>query len=112
MTNPAWEAAHRGFHRALLSACDAAPLLAFCDRLREEAERYRALANAVAWPGHDVTAEHAVIAEAALDRDAERAAALLADHLGATGEFVRLALERRAAATAPRRRLPARLAAE
>jgi GntR family transcriptional regulator, carbon starvation induced regulator len=103
VTNPAWEAAHRVFHQALLAACDAAPLLAFCDRLREEAERYRAIANAIAWPGRDVAAEHAIIAEAALDRDADRAAALLADHLGATGDFVRLALERRAATPTPRR---------
>jgi DNA-binding GntR family transcriptional regulator len=96
VTNPAWEAAHRAFHHALLAACDAPPLLAFCDRLREEADRYRALANAVAYPGRDVAAEHAAIAEAALDRDADRAAALLAAHLGGTGEFVRLALEQRA----------------
>jgi len=94
--NPAWEAAHRAFHHALVSACEAAPLLAFCDRLREEADRYRSLANAVAWPGRDVAAEHTAIAEAALDRDAERASRLLADHLAATGDFLRMALERRA----------------
>lgn len=96
LANPAWEGAHRAFHHALISACGAAPLLAFCDRLREEADRYRSLANAIAWPGRDVAAEHAAIAEAALDRDADRAASLLADHLAATGEFVRVALERRA----------------
>lgn len=112
VTNPAWEAAHRGFHQALLAACAAPPLLAFCERLRDEAERYRAQANAVAWPGRDVAAEHAAIAEAALDRDADRAAVLLAEHLNATGEFVRRALERRAATPAARRRPTARLAAE
>jgi GntR family carbon starvation induced transcriptional regulator len=95
VTNPAWEAAHRAFHRALIAACDASPLLAFCERLREEADRYRTLANAIAYPGRDVAAEHAAIAEAALDRDADRAAALLAQHLAATGNFVRVALERR-----------------
>ncbi|CAH0282420.1 GntR family transcriptional regulator [Roseomonas sp. CECT 9278] len=104
VTNPAWEAAHRRFHQALVSACAATPLMAFCERLRDEAERYRAQANAVAWPGRDVAAEHAAIAEAALDRDADRAVALLAQHLDATGEFVRLALERQAAAPPPRRR--------
>jgi GntR family transcriptional regulator, carbon starvation induced regulator len=95
--NPAWEVAHRTFHAVLLSACEAPPLLAFCQRLREEADRYRALANAVAYPGRDVAVEHAAIAKAALNRDAEGAATLLAQHLGSTGEFVRLALERRAA---------------
>lgn len=104
VTNPAWESAHRAFHHALISACEAPPLLAFCDRLREEADRYRALANAVAYPGRDVAAEHAAIAAAALDRDADRAAALLAAHLGATGEFVRLALEKRQAGTPATRR--------
>lgn len=105
--NPAWEEAHRAFHRALIAACDAPPLLAFCDRLREEAERYRAIANAVAWPGRDVAAEHAAIAEAALDRDAPRATALLARHLGATGEFVGVALRAKAAPGRARRRATA-----
>lgn len=104
VTNPAWEAAHRAFHHALIAACDAPPLLAFCDRLREEADRYRALANAVAYPGRDVAAEHAAIAEAALDRDADRAAALLSAHLSSTGEFVRVALEQRAGEAARRGR--------
>jgi DNA-binding GntR family transcriptional regulator len=94
-SNPDWEAAHRAFHRALIAACDAAPLLAFCERLREEADRYRTLANAVAYPARDVATEHAAIAEAALDRDSERAATLLARHLASTGDFVRIALERR-----------------
>jgi DNA-binding GntR family transcriptional regulator len=113
VANPAWEAAHRAFHHALIAACDAAPLLGFCDRLREEADRYRALASAVAYPGRDVAKEHAAIAEATLDRDADRAGALLADHLASTGEFVRLALERRQAETARRtRRRPAEAAAD
>src|SRR5690606_11850219 len=71
-TNPEWEAYHRVFHHALLSACGAAPLLAFCERLRESADRYRALANSVAYPGRDVAAEHAAISRATLDRDADR----------------------------------------
>ncbi|MGG5820236.1 GntR family transcriptional regulator [Falsiroseomonas sp. HW251] len=104
VSNPDWEVAHRAFHRALIAACDAPPLLAFCERLREEADRYRALANAVAYPGRDVGAEHAAIAEAALDRDADRAATLLSQHLGATGDFVRVALEGRQTSKARVRR--------
>ncbi|MBU8541200.1 GntR family transcriptional regulator [Falsiroseomonas tokyonensis] len=107
VSNPAWESAHRAFHHALIAACEAPPLLAFCDRLREEADRYRALANAVAYPGRDVAAEHAAIAEAALDRDADRAAALLSEHLAATGEFVRVALEKRHASQRGGRRAEA-----
>jgi DNA-binding GntR family transcriptional regulator len=104
VTNPDWEAAHRAFHHALIAACAAAPLLEFCERLREQADRYRKLANAVAYPKRDVGAEHAAIAEAALDRKADHAAVLLAAHLQATGDFVRVALERRCLAPRPRAR--------
>ncbi|MDJ0386991.1 FCD domain-containing protein [Roseomonas sp. E05] len=88
VANPEWEACHLRFHQALLAACGAPPLLAFCDRLREEARRYRALSNTLAYPGRDVAAEHAAIARATLDRDAEKAAALLAQHYERTGAFV------------------------
>ncbi len=110
LANPAWEEAHRAFHHALIAACDATPLVAFCGRLREEADRYRALANAAAYPRRDVAMEHAAIAEAALDRDPDRAAALLADHLAATGAFIGVALERRLQSA--RRRPPLDTAAE
>lgn len=90
--NPEWEAAHIAFHRALIAASDAPPLLAFCERLREEADRYRALAGSIAFPLRDVAAEHAAVAAAALDRDAPRAAELLARHLATTGDFVQRAL--------------------
>ena len=90
--NPEWEAAHIAFHRALIAACDAPPLLGFCERLREEADRYRVLAGAIAYPTRDVGAEHAAIAAAALDRDAARAAELLAQHLATTGNFVQRGL--------------------
>lgn len=92
MRNPDWEAAHIAFHRALIAACGAPPLLAFCERLREEADRYRALAGAVAFHKRDVAGEHAAIAAAALDRDADRAANLLAQHLTTTGDFVQRAM--------------------
>jgi DNA-binding GntR family transcriptional regulator len=92
MRNPDWEAAHIAFHRALIAACGAPPLLAFCERLREEADRYRALAGAVAFHKRDVAGEHAAITAAALDRDADRAADLLAQHLTTTGDFVQRAM--------------------
>ena len=93
--NPDWEFRHRQFHQALLAACGAPPLLAFCERLQEEAGRYRALANTLAYPGRDVGAEHAAIARAALGRDAEAAAALLAEHYERTGALVGADLGRR-----------------
>lgn len=94
--NPDWEAAHREFHRALIAACDSPRLLGFCERLREEADRYRALAGPAAYPARDVEAEHAAIAQASLDRDADRAVALLQGHFEGTGRFLRSALGVRA----------------
>jgi DNA-binding GntR family transcriptional regulator len=88
LANPEWETCHLGFHQALLAACDAPALLAFCERLREEAGRYRALANTRAYPDRDVAAEHAEIARAALNRDADKACILLAQHYERTGLFV------------------------
>jgi DNA-binding GntR family transcriptional regulator len=88
LANPEWEACHQQFHQALLSACQAPALLAFCERLREEAGRYRALSNTMAYPGRDVAVEHAEIARAAIGREAERACSLLAQHYERTGQIV------------------------
>ncbi|WP_338661673.1 GntR family transcriptional regulator [Pararoseomonas sp. SCSIO 73927] len=86
--NPEWEACHGAFHKALLEGCGAPPLIAFCDRLREEARRYRSAAKTLAYPGRDVAAEHRAITEAALARDADRAVAHLAAHYERTGAIV------------------------
>lgn len=95
---PEWEALHSAFHNALLAACPSPTLLAFCDTLRDRAARYRALASAAAYPGRDVAAEHAAIAEAALASRAAEAGALLAEHYRATAGWLRAALARRKAA--------------
>lgn len=94
LANPEWEACHRRFHQALLAACGAPALLGFCDRLREEAGRYRALANTRAYPDRDVAREHAALARAALAREADRACALLAEHYERTGQFVGSEMQR------------------
>jgi DNA-binding GntR family transcriptional regulator len=91
--NPAWEQAHAAFHQSMLAACPSSTLRAMAEGLRERAERYRALAGAVAYPGRDIAAEHEAIAEAALARDAPRAAALLQEHYRRTATFLRSALQ-------------------
>jgi DNA-binding GntR family transcriptional regulator len=88
-----WEAAHAAFHRALLAACPSSTLSDMAETLRERAERYRALARPVSYPGRDIAAEHEAIAEAALARDVARAAALLQEHYRKTAAFLRSALE-------------------
>ncbi|MGX9965739.1 GntR family transcriptional regulator [Roseomonas sp. F4] len=87
-----WEDAHAAFHQALLAGCPSPTLCSMAEALREKAERFRALARRVAYPGRDVAAEHAAIAEAALARDAARAIPLLQSHYRGTAGFVRAAL--------------------
>lgn len=98
--NPEWELWHERFHAALIAACAAPPLRDFCTRLREEAARYRALAGEAAYPGRDVAGEHAAIAAAALDRDAETACHLLGAHYERTEAFLRARLTSAGAARA------------
>lgn len=90
--NPAWEEAHAAFHQSLLAACPSSTLRTMAEALRERAERYRALAGTVAYPGRDIAAEHEAIAEAALARDGSRAVALLQEHYRRTAAFLRTAL--------------------
>ncbi|MBU8545293.1 MULTISPECIES: GntR family transcriptional regulator [Roseomonadaceae] len=87
-----WEEAHAAFHQALLAGCPSPTLCGMAEALREKAERFRALARRVAYPGRDVAAEHAAIAEAALARDVARAVPLLQAHYRSTASFVRAAL--------------------
>jgi DNA-binding GntR family transcriptional regulator len=75
-------------HAALLSACPSALLLRFCATLFERGERYRRLAAAYGQPSRNIRAEHAALVRVALDRDAERACALLIEHIARTAERV------------------------
>ncbi len=84
------ERRHREFHRALISACGSSWLLDFAGKLNTETERYRGLAlrTATLRQDRDVSAEHKAIMDAALERDADRAADLLAAHYRETGRFL------------------------
>lgn len=80
------EARHHAFHHALLSACDSPWRLDFFERLYAATERYRipVLLAAALPAGRDVQAEHSALAQAALDRDAAHATALLEQHYRST----------------------------
>lgn len=86
--NSEWEVAHREFHTALISACPSGYLLNFCAQLYDLAVRYRNVARLAAYPSRKIMDEHSVIAKAALDRNADRAVALLVDHYRKTGDFL------------------------
>ena len=83
-----WEREHAALHRVLLSACDSPWLLRFHGVLFEQSERYRRLAHAYGQRKRDIDGEHAALVRAALDRDAERACALLVEHIAKTTDRV------------------------
>lgn len=94
VANPEWDALHRTFHLALIEACGAPSLLAFCAELHDRATRFRNLANRVAWPQRDVPGEHASLCDAAIARRADEAVLLLEEHYRRTGGFVGASLTR------------------
>ena len=87
-----WEAAHRAFHMSLLTACSMPLLLHFCSVLHDHSDRYRRMFLKTHSGDRDVPGEHERIAELTMVRDAEKACALLSQHIERTGENVRIAL--------------------
>ena len=83
-----WSEAHRRFHRALLDGCGNPVLLEGFDRLWTASELTRHWSGLVD-PDRDPAGEHAALEEAALSRDADRAADLLARHVRHTAEVLR-----------------------
>ena len=87
-----WQAMHQQFHHALVAACGSPWLLRIWADLADHSERYRKLrllANRSLPPSErDVTVEHNAIMEAVLDRDADRAVALMDAHLSRTEALV------------------------
>jgi len=83
-----WENEHGRLHHTLLSACDSPWLLRFHALLFDQSERYRRLAAAYGQPERDIEGEHVALVRAALERDAERACALLTEHIARTTDRV------------------------
>ncbi|MEG3629610.1 GntR family transcriptional regulator [Streptomyces poriticola] len=79
----AWAEAHRVFHRTLLEGCGNPVLLDTFDRMWTASELARRW-SAQRTPDRDGAAEHRRLEEAALARDAETAARVLARHLSRT----------------------------
>lgn len=80
-----WEHFHRQFHFSLVSACNSQWLLQFWSTLVDHSERYRKLRLLLRHSSkakvRDVNTEHEIIMKAVLDRDSERAASLMDDHI-------------------------------
>ncbi len=84
----AWEEAHHDFHMKLLEACDMPLLLSHCNTLHDLNDRYRRLFLARNPYDRDVNAEHAAIVAATLERNADLACALLAQHIQRTTQNI------------------------
>lgn len=89
------EQRHLALHRALIAACDSRWLLELSATLYVQTERYRRpmlKTSARKESSRDVSKEHHEIVEAALKRDVDRAAALLADHYNRTTQLIETSL--------------------
>ena len=75
---------HRLFHLGLLAGCRSKWQLRMIELLYDHSERYRRLSSIRQSHDRDSDAEHRAIAEATLARDADRASALLVQHLERT----------------------------
>ncbi|QKD05339.1 GntR family transcriptional regulator [Mesorhizobium loti] len=75
-----WEKHHGAFHRALIAGCGSNRLIRFSDQLADQLYRYRILAKSDEASPRDCLEEHRLIAESALDGDADRAVSVLVNH--------------------------------
>ena len=87
-----WELCHKEFHMLLLDRCGSGWLLGFCSTMMDQAVRYRSLSMNV-HPSllrrEGAAAEHEALLNAVIDRDADRACHLLAEHYTVTLEGLR-----------------------
>jgi len=79
-----WEMRNRDFHRALISVCNNVWLLNFRSILLDHASRYIRLAIASRPIPRDFHREHRDLYQAALRRDADKAAKILEEHIDTT----------------------------
>ena len=86
--NPEWERLHRMFHRTLIGRCGSTPLIGFCEHLADRLYRYRRVSIRRAFPTRKVAEEHQAIVAAVLDREADRAVALLERHYQQTADVI------------------------
>jgi DNA-binding GntR family transcriptional regulator len=90
-----WTALHKAFHMALIGACTYPRILAMCEQLFDQSERYRRFAVKFRASGRNVRAEHDAIMDATLTRDKAKAIELHCSHLQSTGDGVSRILSER-----------------
>jgi DNA-binding GntR family transcriptional regulator len=85
---PDFDRLHKGFHTALLAACESKRLLSAHSDLYDQAYRYRRVMMRSFDSGKKFVAAHQNLADKVLVRDIEGAQAVLASHLHSTLDFV------------------------
>lgn len=83
-----WERWHRTYHETLWRACGSPILIQYCRQMNALIARYRKLFLAAHPFDAHVGVEHEEIVKAVLARDAERACALLEEHIERTGRNI------------------------
>lgn len=86
--NPAWEAAHKRFHMALLWACGSQILLATCEKLHELNNRYRYVSRRSAGRRRQIEEEHTQLRDLCLARQTDAAVDMLVRHYQSTGHAI------------------------
>jgi GntR family carbon starvation induced transcriptional regulator len=85
---PDFDRLHKGFHTALLAACESKRLLAAHSDLYDQAYRYRRVMMQSFDSGKKFVAAHQNLADKVLARDIGGAQTMLASHLHSTLDFV------------------------
>ena len=79
-----WEERNRIFHEVLIAACPSRWLKHFLSILYQQAERYRCMSLYLQPIPRDIHVEHEALLHAAINREAEKAAEILAEHIQMT----------------------------
>jgi DNA-binding GntR family transcriptional regulator len=87
-----WSQHHRAFHRALIAACPSLRQLSLSMSLFDQAERYRQFSARNRRVLKRKDEEHSTLMKAVLDREVDKALALLAEHIQSTERNVLSAL--------------------
>jgi DNA-binding GntR family transcriptional regulator len=92
--NPEWERLHKRFHMALISGCGNRIVIDLCDQFYDRAVRYRSLSIARSFARRDVVTEHRALADAVLERNADKAVPLIYAHYQRTASLLTDAAEK------------------
>jgi GntR family carbon starvation induced transcriptional regulator len=90
-----FEEAHKAFHMTLLDNAASPMLEYYCSQLYDLNIRYRYLAaSGATYPSRDISGEHELILDAAVNHDADAASAALLSHYRLTGAYLTTQLEK------------------